>query len=161
MAAKSSSWVLSFVVAAAVLAGTLAASFYAMPGLANSSAPPKVEAKAERPAPKPVEPSIPVNPLARIVEVTGVRFVTDLPDHPPQIHYLVVNHSNVPLIGVTVNVTLRTTGGAQSPLSQFAFRAPRLGPYESKEMVSSIERFNRQVSLPDWQELRADIQIAQ
>jgi hypothetical protein len=162
VAAKSSSWVLSFVVAAAVLAGTLAASFYAMPGLANPSAPPKVEAKAERAVAKPAEPRVPVNPLARIVEVTGVRFVTDLPDRPPQIHYLVVNHSNVPLIGVTVNVTLRTTGGeTQSPLSQFAFRAPRLGPYESKEMVSSIERFNRQVSLPDWQELRAEIQIAQ
>ena len=164
VAAKGSSWVLSFVVAAAVLAGTLAASFYAMPGLANpsSSAPAKIEAKAAPVAPKPVAPRVPVNPLARIVEVTGVRFVTDLPDSPPQIHYLVVNHSNVPLIGVTVNVTLRAiSGDAQSPLSQFAFRAPRLGPYESKEMVSSIERFNRQVSLPDWQDLRADIQIAQ
>jgi hypothetical protein len=65
-------------------------------------------------------------------------------------------------MGVTVNVTLRAAGPADgSPLSQFGFRAPRLGPYESKEMVSSIERFNRPVTLPDWRELKAEVQIAQ
>ncbi len=161
--AKGSSWMLSLVVAAAVIAATLGATFYAMPGFANSSAPaPKASVEKPKAPPVPEQPPIPANPLARIVEVTGIRFVTDLPGRPPEIHYLVVNHSNVPLMGVTVNVTLRAVNASDgSPLSQFAFRAPKLGPYESKEMVSSIERFNRSLSLPEWRDLKAEIQIAQ
>jgi hypothetical protein len=164
-ARRSSSWVLSFSVAALVLAGTLSAVFYAMPGLANSSAPPQqavskaIKAAAVE-APEP--PPAPVNPLARIVEVAGIRFITDVPGRPPEIHYLVVNHGNVPLIGLTVQVTLRSSAGDSSaPLSQFSFKAPRLAPYESKEMISAIERFNRPVALPNWRELQADVQIAQ
>jgi hypothetical protein len=160
---QSSNWALSVVVAAAVLAGTLGGAFYAMPGFASSSPGSSSEvaskeAKASLPAA--VERKIPTNPLARLIEVTGIRFVTDVPDRPAQIHYLVVNHSNVPLIGVTVNVTLRTNAVA-TPLSQFTFRAPRLGPYESKEMVSSIERISRPVAIPDWRSLETDIDIAQ
>jgi len=162
VAAKSSSWLVSFMVAAAVLAGTLGASFYAMPGLANSSAPKKerVVKEARNSVPEPEKPKAPENPFTRIVEVTGVRFVTDIPGRSPQIHYLVVNHSNLPLAGVTVNVTLKDAS-ADVPLSQFAFRAPRLGPYESKEMVSSIERFNKPISLPDWRALKTEIEITQ
>jgi hypothetical protein len=161
---RSSSWLLSFTVAAAVIAGTLGAAFYAMPGLANSSAPPKqvATAKATKAVDETPEPPAPTNPLERVVEVTGIRFVTDIPGQSPQIHYLVVNHGNLPLMGVTVNVTLRAAAAeSDAPVSQFAFRAPRLGPYESKEMVSSIERFNRPVSLPNWRDLRAQVQIAQ
>ncbi|MEO5923946.1 MAG: hypothetical protein ABIR70_08980 [Bryobacteraceae bacterium] len=162
---RSSSWVLSFSVAALVLAGTLSAVFYAMPGLANSSTPPQqAVSKAIKAAASetPEPPPAPVNPLARIVEVAGIRFITDIPGRPPEIHYLVVNHSNVPLVGLTVQVTLRSSvGDSSAPLSQFAFKAPRLAPYESKEMVSSIERFNRAVALPNWRELQAEVQIAQ
>jgi hypothetical protein len=163
-ARRGSSWLLSFTVAAAVLAGTLGAVFYAMPGLASSPAPPRktVAAKAPKEVPDTPEPPASSNPLARVVEVTGIRFVTDVPGQSPQIHYLVVNHSNVPLMGVTVTVTLRAAGTeSNAPLSQFAFRAPRLGAYESKEMVSSIERVNRPITLPNWRDLRTEIQIAQ
>lgn len=132
-----------------------------MPGLASAPPPapqPEVNAKPA-PPPEPAPAEIPSDPIARVVEVTGVRFVTDIPNRPPQIHYLVVNHSNLPLQGVTVNVTLRSTS-SEAPLSQFAFRAPRLGPYESKEMISSIERMSHAVTLPAWQELRTEIQIS-
>lgn len=158
---------LSLVVAALVIAGTLGAAFYAMPSLAKAPAAPsaarqEVAKRETKATSEPAKPTVPADPIARIVEVTGIRFVTDLPGRPPEIHYLVVNHSNIPLLGVTVNVTLRdSTSDPQSTLSQFAFRAPRLGPYESKEMVSSIERFNRPVALPDWRELHADVQISQ
>ena len=162
-ARRSSSWMLSFTVAAAVIAGTLGAAFYAIPGLANSPTPTKqVVAKAIKDVPEPPKPAAPINPLARVVEVTGVRFVTDIPGQPPQIHYLVVNHGNLPLVGLTVMVTLRpTTGESDAPLSQFTFKAPRLAPYEAKEMVSSIERFSSSVTVPGWRDLRADIQVGQ
>ena len=161
-AQRGSSWMLSFTVAAAVLAGTMSAVFYAMPGLASSPAPTKqIETVVTKDVPEPPKAAPPTNPLAKIVEVAGVRFVTDIPGQSPQIHYLVVNHGNLPLVGLTVNVTLRSGGESDAPLSQFAFRAPRLGPYEAKEMVSSIQGFNRSVALPDWRDLRAEIQIGQ
>ena len=101
-------------------------------------------------------------PLAKFVEVTGFRFVVDL-NRKSEIHYLVVNHSAAPLTGVNVFVTLRLPGGktGQPPLARFSFRAPELMPFESKEMTSSIDRLTRTVALPDWQDVRADIEIAQ
>ena len=67
-----------------------------------------------RPTPEPApDPPVSVhstrstNSLARIVEVTGIRFMEV--NKKPQIHYLVVNHSSAPLSSVTVYVTLRAT----------------------------------------------------
>jgi hypothetical protein len=103
-----------------------------------------------------------VNPLSRSIEVTGFRIVTD-PSKKPEIHYLVVNHTPVRVSNMTVYVTLRTADDkpGQPPLSRFSFAAPNLGPFQSKEMISSIEKMNRPVALPEWQDLRADIEIGQ
>jgi len=38
---------------------------------------------------------------------------------------------------------------------------PSLGPFESKEMTSPIGNATRAVSLPDWQEIRAEVLISQ
>jgi len=103
-----------------------------------------------------------VNALSRSIEVTGFRIVTD-PSKKPEIHYLVVNHTPVRVSNMTVYVTLRTADDkpGQAPLSRFSFAAPNLGPYQSKEMISSIEKMNRPVELPEWQDLRADLEIGQ
>jgi hypothetical protein len=103
-----------------------------------------------------------VNPLSRSIEVTGFRIVTD-PSKKPEIHYLVVNHTPVRVSNMTVYVTLRTADDkpGQPPLSRFSFAAPNLGPFQSKEMISSIEKMNRPVALPEWQDLRADLEIGQ
>jgi hypothetical protein len=103
-----------------------------------------------------------VNPLSRSIEVTGFRIVTD-PSKKPEIHYLVVNHTPVRVSNMTVYVTLRTADDkpGQPPLSRFSFAAPNLGPFQSKEMISSIEKMNRPVELPEWQDLRADLEIGQ
>jgi hypothetical protein len=148
-------------VASALAAAALGASMYALPGLA-SSRPPN---PAPRPAPSPAakkaesapEPALSTNPLERAVEVTGIRFITD-EGRRPEIHYLVVNHSNTSLAGIVVNVALHANKDG-SPLSDFVFHVPRLGPYESKEMVSSIERLPRGVDLPDWRRLRTSVSV--
>jgi hypothetical protein len=103
-----------------------------------------------------------VSPLSRTIEVTGFRIVAD-PSKTPEIHYLVVNHTPARVSNMTVYVTLRTADdkAGQPPLSRFSFAAPNLGPFQSKEMVSFIEKMNRPVSLPEWQDLRADIEIGQ
>jgi hypothetical protein len=117
---------------------------------------------------KSVGPEVPVaavtatsHPLAQYIEVTGFRIVVDF-NKKSEIHYLVVNHSSADLSDVTVYVTLRTANPkpGQPPLCRFNFRAPSLGPFESKELTSSIEKLNRSVTLPEWQDLRSDVQIA-
>ena len=99
------------------------------------------------------------DPLSKAVEVTGVRFVTGIPDRRPELHYLVVNHSNVALTGIVVNVTLRSAPNPM-PVAQFSFRTPRMNAFESKEMVSPIERVNT-ADLPDWRRVKAEIHIVQ
>jgi hypothetical protein len=72
-----------------------------------------------------------------------------------------VNHSPARFSDATVYVTLHAAGAraGQPPLCRFSFAAPNLGPFEAKEMISAIEKTNRPVNLPDWQALRAEIEI--
>ena len=123
------------------------------------------EAKAPAPAPVTTTVSAPApvtHSLADFIEVTGFRFVVDF-NKKSEIHYIVVNHSNAALSDVTVYVTVHTADGkpGQPALCRFSFRAPTLAPFESKEMTSPIEKLSRAVVLPDWQELRADVQVGQ
>jgi hypothetical protein len=142
-----------FLLMLALLVAGMALAFYFLP-VAHSNA--ETKSGVETAAPQPVS-----HPLAQFIEVTGFRIVLDF-NKKSEIHYLVVNHSAAPVSDVTVYVTLRTDDAraGQPPLCRFSFRAPSLGPFESKEMTSSIEKLTRSVTLPDWQDLHADVQIA-
>ena len=107
----------------------------------------------------PVETS---HSLADFIEVTGFRILVDF-NKKSEIHYLVVNHSSAGLADMTVYVTLRTAAAkpGQAPLCRFSFRAPGLAPFESKEMTSPIEKLSRSMVLPDWRDVRADVQVGQ
>src|SRR5581483_7979735 len=154
--APSYGWVARMAVLAIFLTAGLAAAYRVMPTSQATAAPAK-------PAPQPLveqqEPPRPANSLARLVEVTGFRFV-DV-NGKPQIHYLVVNHSSAPLAIMTVYVTLRTTHPkpGQPPLARLMFQSPRLAAFEAKEMASPIERVLGPLELPDWQDLRADVDV--
>jgi hypothetical protein len=117
-------------------------------------------AKADPPAP--AAPPAPSSPLSRMIEVTGFRLIADF-NKNSEIHYLVVNHSEAILGNVTAYVTLRTRDAApgQPPFARFSFKLPDLAPYDSKEMVSAVERLPRSLALPDWQSLRAEIEIGE
>jgi hypothetical protein len=145
----------SAAVASGFLAAAIAGVFYAMPTMARTQAPSTQQVPVAEATPTPAPVS---RPAPAELEVTGVRFITDVPDQRPQIHYLVVNHTNTVLNGTLVNVTLRASG-SDTPLSQFSFRTPRLGPYEYKEMVSTIERLNRPLELPDWRDVLAETEL--
>jgi len=136
---------------------TAGAAYWVRPG-ASASVPakPVSEPAAEQPVAARPDNS---HSLARFIEVTGVRFV-EL-NKKPQIHYLVVNHSSAALNGVTVYVTLRASSSkpGQPPLSRFSFRSPDLAAFEAKEMASPIERVVGPLDLPDWQDLRADVEV--
>ncbi len=150
-------WLVSLMVMAALLATGVFAVVYLLPS-------PHTTAIAKSPAPEtaPVPETVPTHPLADYVEVTGFRFIMDL-NKKSEVHYLVVNHSTTDLSDMTVFVTVRTANAkpGQPPVCRFSFKAAGLGPLESKEMVSSIERLPRPVTLPDWHDLKADVQISQ
>jgi len=98
--------------------------------------------------------------LSKTIEVTGFRIQLE-PGKKSEIQYLVVNHTPNRFSGVTVYVTLHTANALawQAPLGKFAFLGPKLGPYASKEMSSAIEGVTRPITMPDWQDLRADVEI--
>ena len=101
-------------------------------------------------------------PLAKAIEVTGFRIQMD-PAKKSEIQYLVVNHTPARFSGVTVYVTLYTADAkaGQPPLCKFQFTAPNLAPFQAKDMTSAIEQVTRPVSLPDWQDLRASVEIGE
>lgn len=159
-------WTVSFLVMLVLLVIGVGVVFYFLPvahSNAETQAPVEGHAIASQPAtPAPVPSQPASHPLAQYIEVTGFRIVVDF-NKKSEIHYLIVNHSGADLSDVTVYVTLRTASAkpGQPPVCRFSFRAPSLGPFESKEMTSSIEKLTRSITLPDWQDLRPEVQIAQ
>jgi hypothetical protein len=106
--------------------------------------------------------SVGASTLAKAIEVTGFRIQTD-PAKKSEVQYLVVNHTPARFSGVTVYVTLYTADAkaGQPPLCKFQFTAPNLAPFQAKDMTSAIERIARPVSLPEWQDLRASVEIGE
>lgn len=157
-------WAVSLLVMVLLLGAGIALISYVLPSSHTTA-----DAKSTAPATE-VEPvaataasaSALSHPLASFVEVTGIRFILDL-NKKSEVHYLVVNHSATDLMDMTVYVTVKAANAkpGQPPLCRFSFPLTGLGPFESKEMVSSIEKISRPVELPDWQDLRAEVTISQ
>ena len=99
------------------------------------------------------------NSLSKSIEVTGFRIVMN-PEGKMEVQYIVVNHSPVRFPDAKVFVTLYSTEAraGQPPVCQFTFKAPNLGPFEAKEMASSLES-TKSANLPDWSSLRASVTI--
>jgi len=160
-------WMVSVLVMLLLLAAGLGIVFYLLPHtVADAKPAPTPAVAATAPA-----PTGGTSPLAKYVEVTGFRIVTssaeankkdDKKDAPKksEVQYLVVNHSDADISDANVFVTLRSAKPGQPPICRFSFKVPSLGPFESKEMSSPIEK-SRALSLPDWQDLRAEVQISQ
>jgi hypothetical protein len=147
--------------ASALIIGTLlGAGFTSVMSFVRPAADGKQVAVAEAAAPAPVVPSASAVPALSPIEVTGFRIQIDAAKKP-EIQYLVVNHSPLRLTGVNVNVTLYAANAkaGQPALCSFQFAAPNLGPFQSKDMTSAIDPETRPVSVPDWQELRASVEI--
>jgi hypothetical protein len=148
-------WLVSFLVMLGLVVAGMGLAFYIWP-VAHSNA----ETKSGDPSRSASQHAL-THSLADDIEVTGFRILVDF-NKKSEIHYLVVNHTGAPLSDVTVYVTLHTADAkpGQPPLCRFSFRAPSLGAFESKEMTSSIEKLTRSITLPEWQDLRTEVQIA-
>lgn len=157
-------WLLSLAIGAGIVAVTLGGAFYAMPSLAGGTVvttptPDTAQPSKPIPPPAPAPPSgATEHPLASALEVSGIRFIADSPSRHPQVHYLVVNHSNEPIVGLTVSVNLQSRDG-HAPVSHFSFRVPRLEAYESREMINAVDHLNPPAASSDWRQLRAELSL--
>lgn len=145
-----------------ILGSIMVAGFNSVFSIVPRSGAEAKAASASARAAAPVPASGTSSSLSKAIEVTGIRVQVN-PAQKSEIQFLVVNHTPERFSGVTVFVTLHAANAApgQPPLGKFQFAAPNLGPYQSKEMSSAIERINRPLDLPDWQDLRADVEIGQ
>ncbi len=112
--------------------------------------------RGESPAP----PAPRTSPVARFIEVTGIRLTEDA-RQKVQVQFLVVNHSSADIANLEAKVVLRSREGkAGSPaLGTFSFRLPSLGPYESRELRTTLDTQLRAYEIPDWQFVAADLEI--
>lgn len=99
-------------------------------------------------------------PFARFVEVTGIRVIVDL-NHGSQLQYLVVNHSATELVNIGLTLAVRSSQASpgSAPLFIVSARVPSLGAYQSKELHSELEAPLRSLVIPDWDNLRPDVQV--
>jgi hypothetical protein len=155
--------------ATALILGTLlGAGFTSVISMVRPAAEAKASPAAQTSTPSAALPestvvsSVSAAPLAKAIEVTGFRIQMDSAKKS-EIQYLVVNHTPARFSGVTVYVTLYAPDAkaGQSPLCKFQFTAPNLAPYQSKDMTSAIERVSPALTLPDWQDLRASVEIGE
>jgi predicted component of type VI protein secretion system len=100
------------------------------------------------------------NPLAKYIELVGVRANEKSPGHL-QVQFGVVNHSEADIGDVKLDVSLGTTAAkaGDPPLITFSTKVPALGPNEMKQVSVDVPTKLRVYELPDWQFLKADFQI--
>jgi hypothetical protein len=101
------------------------------------------------------------HPFARFVEIAGLRVVADL-NHKSQLQYLVVNHSATRLSDLSLKISVRSASESSSstPMFTLSVVVPTLGPYQSKEIKADLDAGLRSAAIPEWENLRADVQVS-
>ena len=157
-------WLVSVVVATCLFLGAGSLMQYLTPNhdaKAASAAPGSpTSAPVPAPAAAPPMPVVQEHPLARFVEVAGVRVVNGAKGKP-QLEYIVINHSGSPITGLDVRIAGRSADAPSGdPLFSVSGIVPALGPYQSREMHTDLDAGLRAASLPDWRSLRTEILVA-
>ncbi|HTS49334.1 MAG TPA: hypothetical protein VMH05_15385 [Bryobacteraceae bacterium] len=98
--------------------------------------------------------------LNKTVEISGLRLATTWTGKQ-QVRFLIVNHSDRDLSGVTVQVAVRSSDLASGAAPILLIHAPlrSLGPYQSKEIRTDLDSGLPASALSDWQSLRTEVQV--
>ena len=97
------------------------------------------------------------HPLAKHLEITGVR-VTEPATQTAKVSFVVINHSAADLPDLKMQVILRPTAGG-NPVFDFPVNLPSIGPFESREMNTTVKTTLKPYEIPDWQMLRAEFRL--
>ncbi len=95
------------------------------------------------------------HPLAKFLEVVGIRWVEDA-KQKAKIQFIVVNHSAADLPELKMLISVKAGGKV---LFDVPFTVSSIGPYESKEFSTPIQTALKGYELPDWQFVKADFEI--
>jgi hypothetical protein len=127
------------------------------------SAPPRSSVpgpKLQNPPP-PELPNLKTNHVLRYVEVTGIRLLENA-EKKTEVQFVMVNHSGAEIADIAGTVILkpRSEKPGEKPIGSFPFRVPSIGPYESKEVRSTLDTALRAYEIPDWQFLVTEVKIS-
>ncbi len=127
--------------------------------LTACSSPPDT-AKSPAPAPKRVAASS--NPVARYIELTGLRLGEKGPGKL-SVRFGAVNHSDADLGDLVMEVQLSATTAkaGEPPFATFSAKVGPLGPREWKDVDVIVPTKLRVYELPDWQYVKADFQVTE
>jgi hypothetical protein len=125
---------------------------YVLPGNKETSAA-TTGAPVEQPGP--AGSASPVHPLAKHLEVAGLR-LEGVKAGQLRIRFVVVNHSAADLPEMKMAVILRS---ADRIFFEFPADVPSLGPFEVKDMSATTKTELKPYELPDWQLLRPQFRI--
>jgi hypothetical protein len=101
------------------------------------------------------------NPLRGYLEVCGLR-ISESDSKRVEVQFLVVNHSAADVANLAGTVRLRrsTDPPEASPVMSLPLSIASIGPYESREVKAVAETSLRAYELPDWQYLKADLELS-
>ena len=102
-------------------------------------------------------PSPVATALAKHLEVTGLRLFEE--KKRSQVRFVVVNHSTANMAGLQGNLTLRASEPGSKPIAVIPFTIDAIGPLESREITAALKTSLRAYELPDWQFLKADLEL--
>jgi hypothetical protein len=102
------------------------------------------------------------NPVAKYLELVGLRIRERSPGHLV-IQFGIVNHSEADIGDVKMTVNLSTTAAkpGDPPLISFPAVVSKLGPSDLKDVTVEVPTKMRVYELPDWQFLKADFEITE
>jgi hypothetical protein len=126
-----------------------------------SSQAPNTKQTKQAGAPLATVTTITVNhPLAKYLELSGYR-LSELKPGKLNVKFVVVNHSEADIGDLTLKVKLITTADKPEdpPITEFEAKVPSLGPQEVKDVSATGDTKLRIYELPDWQFIRAEVEI--
>jgi hypothetical protein len=129
-------------------------------GLAGCSSPPP-DPKPKAGAPEATTTVIAnKHPLAKYLELSGYR-ISETSPGKLNVKFAVVNHSEADIGDLTLKIKLVTTASKPEdpPLTEFEAKVPALGPQEIKDVSATAATKLRIYELPDWQFIRAEVEI--
>ena len=97
------------------------------------------------------------HPLAKQIEVTGVRLRMPKPGQA-DVQMVVVNHSAAEIAGLTMDVVLGAKG-TNKEVAVFSVKVKQLSPFGSAEVSSKAKSELSAIDIPDWQFLEPKVVI--
>lgn len=100
--------------------------------------------------------STPAPAASKFIEVTGIRIYEEA--RKPVVRFMVINHSQADLPGVSGTILLKAPG-KDEPIASIPLKLSSLGPYEGKDITAPLKTKLRAYEMPDWQFIKVETQL--